>query len=397
MSYLSLPLFAGVHQFQVWFGSVLLIMTACMLVTSYCRHPTIDFQTCTNSKDFPPTWTMDTFLHLTFEACCLAVFDQVPCPKDDVCPTPDGSVSATPYPSSKPTTLQPIVSGPTTHGPTLQPFTSGPTSISGNQSTTLTTGAPTVRPSMRPTTTSPTSKPIVCIPAKWHPAKDRTCSNSPVYNELWDLPSLSVTYLHDTHASCCKNFYGLETCGKEDICNPGNDVTYSTSSPSTRPTPKPSPHPTQKPTNDWCSLRKFHPISVFNRKCTNDGHYPPLWNSMTSTYFFTTPEECCSTFYDGESCEIVDTCLNANRTPVNVENCGKKWHPTTETNRVYANGDKYPPLSDLMMERFLFKTVKECCETFYSKCSGQCDIVNTSCLTPFATLLLKDWIYPEVA
>eukprot|EP00804_Cyclotella_cryptica_P026614 CCRYP_014021-RA/>CCRYP_014021-RA protein AED:0.03 eAED:0.03 QI:1312/1/1/1/0.75/0.4/5/732/456 len=324
-------------------------------------HPTTDFQTCTNSKEFPPTWTVDNFLHLTYEACCLAVFDHVPCPKDDVCPTPVGAVSATPYPSSKPTT------------PTLHPVTIGPTR---NSSTTM-TGAPTVRPSTKPTTMSPTSKPVVCIPAKWHPGKDRTCSNSPVYNELWDLPSLSVTYLHDTHASCCQNFYGLETCGKEDICNPENNVPYSTVLPSTLPTPKPSPHPTERPTDDWCSLKTFHPISVFNRKCTNDDHYPPLWNSMTSTYFFISPQECCSTFYSGGPCEIVDICLNASRAPVNVENCGKKWHPTTETNRVCSNGDKYPPLWDSMGDQFLFETAKECCEAFYTEGNGQCDIENT--------------------
>jgi hypothetical protein len=320
------------------------------LVSTSSRHPTPDFQYCSNSKDHPTDWTTDNYLVYTYEQCCFDHFGEIPCPKDDVCFPPN-------------TTPQAV-------------------------------------------TSSPTGKPTICKTAKWHPSasNDETCSNSPQYNSLWDLPALSKTYLHDTHASCCQKYYGLDTCGKEDVCSSGNENNDSTSSPSRRPTTTlPSKYPTGKPTNsstsspskrltsspthkpientatvnDMCSLKKFHPVSIFNRKCTNDDYYPPLWNTMTSTYFFASANDCCNKFYTDGRCVIEDTCTDPDRTPANTQNCGKKWHPTTETNRACSNGEHYPPLWDSLGGQYLFATAQECCQAFYSQGNGQCDIVNT--------------------
>ena len=294
-------------------------------------------------------------MHESYDACCASVFFGRECPRQDVC---DPSLSTT--------------RSPTTHAPTKQPVvsTSSPTKLYPEPSLSPVTDMPT----LYPTSANPTSSPTKCTPAKWHPGSEGSCSNSPEYNILWDMPSLSKVYLHDTHASCCRQFYDKKYCGKEDYC--GNS---STANPTPRPTPKPSPSPTKKAWDDTniCKLKKYHPISVFDRKCTNDDSFPPLWNDMTSTYFFTTAQECCDSFYTQGSCESVDICLDADRPHENIEDCGLKWHPTSETHRICSNGDQYPPVWDSMPSKYFFETAEECCKAFYSEGTGQCGILNT--------------------
>lgn len=330
----------------------------------------MDFKFCTNDLDYPPGWNeppgRDNYMHESYDACCAAIFFGRECPRQDVCD-----------PSSS-TTLS-----PTTHAPTKQPSveTRSPTKMPQDSLSHGTTVMPSLSPNtdmptLFPTSTSPTSSPIECIPAKWHPGSDGSCSNSPEYNILWDVPSLSKIYLHDTHASCCRQFYDKKNCGKEDFCGDKSTVI-----PTPAPSQKPSSFSTQKALDDTniCKLKKYHPISVFDRKCTNNSSFPPLWNDMTSTYFFTTAQECCDSFYrDGSgSCETVDVCLDADRKRENVQDCGKKWHPTSETYRICSNGDQYPPVWESMAEQFFFDNAEDCCKTFYSGGTGQCDVFNT--------------------
>ena len=323
-------------------------------------HPDHSFQKCTNKGDYPLDWDIslaanEQFLHDSYDECCSAIFSNRDCPKEDVCiESPEDS---TPYESSN------------TRKPTSKPVVSGSIPTEPTSSTTD-------EPTFYPTTESPTSSPSVCVTAKWHPGDEGSCSNSPNYNTLWDMPALSKTYLHDTHASCCREFYGIRKCGMEDVCDG-----RATASPTRRPTPRPTNFPTQKPLDDTviCELKKFHPMSVFDRKCTNDNKFPPLWDSISSTYFFSTSQECCDTFYsDGSgSCEVEDICSDPDRNIANTRNCNKKWHPTSEIHRICSNGDKYPSVWDSLEDQFFFNTAEECCEAFYSEGSGQCDILNT--------------------
>jgi hypothetical protein len=323
-------------------------------------HPDHRFQKCTNKGDYPKDWDIspvarEKYLHDSYDDCCGAIFSNRDCPKEDVCmESPEDS---TPHESSN------------TRAPTLKPVVLDSIPKEPTSSTTD-------EPTFYPTTESPTSSPNVCVTAKWHPGEEGSCSNSPNYNTLWDMPALSKTYLHDTHASCCREFYGIRKCGMQDVCDG-----RATASPTRRPTPRPSNFPTQKPLDDTaiCELKKFHPMSVFDRKCTNDNMFPPLWNSMSSTYFFSTGQECCDAFYsDGSgSCEVEDTCSDPDRNIANTRNCNKRWHPTSEIHRICSNGDKYPLVWDSLEDQFFFNTAEECCEAFYSEGSGQCDILNT--------------------
>jgi hypothetical protein len=343
-------------------------------------------QSCSNDLTFPPSWSQPpaslNYMHQTYDACCAAMFFGRECPKKDVC---NAGSSTTKKPTRQPTA---IVS---THAPTRMNQNSTPTMPSLNPITE------TKQPTIFPTSESPTTSPIVCQTAKWHPGLDGYCSNSPEYNALWDMPSLSKIYLHDTHASCCRLFYDKRVCGKEDVCEQTSDQTaHPSDKPSSNPTPQPSHKPFANPTtqpsrkpssfpiqnthNDIniCKLKKYHPMSVFNRKCTNDANFPPLWSS-TSSYFFDSPQDCCASFYnDGwGTCETEDICLSQDRTPSDIQDCGKKWHPTTETSRVCSNGAQYPPVWDSMADQFFFDSAEACCKAFYSSGSGQCDVVNT--------------------
>ena len=327
-------------------------------------HPDGKFTKCTNSGDYPTDWDIsptarEQFLHESYDECCNANFSSGNCPKEDVCrQTSDDSTPHESYDTHVPT-LKPVDPGTTPIEPTSTPTTDQPSSI--------------------PTSESPTSSPNECVTAKWHPGEEGSCSNSPIYNTLWDMPALSKTYLHDTHASCCREFYGIRKCGVEDVCQD-----RATASPTQSPIQKPTYLPTQKPLQDTgdtaiCGLKKFHPISIFDRKCTNDDKFPPLWNSLTSTYFFSTGHECCDAFYsDGlGSCEIKDICSVPDRTITNTRNCGKRWHPTSEIHRICSNGDLYPLVWDSLEDQFFFDTAEDCCEAFYSEGTGQCDILNT--------------------
>lgn len=308
-------------------------------------------------------------MHDSYDACCHSVFFGRECPKSDVCKSGD---SITHKPTAPPT-KRPVPG--LTEGPTAMKTNSSPTEISSAPSSNPTTDQPT----FFPTVGSPTSTPTVCKPAKWHPGADGYCSNSPTYNELWNMPALTAIYLHDTHASCCRQFYDKKICGMEDVCA-NNSSPYPTKYPTQKPTPSKTSSPIQSYNSSIiCELKKYHPVSVFDRRCSNDNKFPPLWNIMTSSYFFNSAQECCDSFYsDGwGGCEVEDICTSQERIIENTQNCGKKWHPTSQTYRLCSNGDNYPSVWDSMADQFLFSTAEECCKAFYSDGTGQCDIFNT--------------------
>eukprot|EP00956_Cyclotella_meneghiniana_P016678 scaffold26497_cov61-Cyclotella_meneghiniana.AAC.2 len=353
-------------------------------------HPTTDWKKCSNSLEFPSVWSTDNYLHSSVDSCCEAIFPEMPCPLEDVCLGGEGSTVHVPKEESScqdqkwhPSTDFQSCTNSKNHPPSwstppgtvatrepTQPPTSKPSNAPGSSKPTTSTSLTSESPTLSPTyDTNPTTSPIVCATAKWHPGEDDTCSNSPHYNSLWDMPALSRTYLHSTHAACCRVFYKKKNCGKIDVCAEST-------------TAKPSHAPTSQGVADdtnICKMKKYHPMSVFTRKCINDDNFPPLWSSMTSTYFFSDAQDCCDSFYDDGwgACEVEDICSSPGRIPDNVKDCGKRWHPISEAHRICSNGDRYPPLWDSEPDRFLFSTAEECCEAFYSEGTGQCEIVNT--------------------
>ena len=201
---------------------------------------------------------------------------------------------------------------------------------------------------------------------KWHRGvRPNKCTNDLDYPTAWDDPFLSANHLFDTPEECCARHSSAETCSVVDICGkvsktiePDVRVSPPTRHPTTRPTAITPPWPPAAPAasqdtpnqevtgcgskgrkqcaNDskckWirnsqsCVVldptppaggeghadhdcdKKYHPMSVSERKCINNDIFPLLWSSMADDYFFTTGHDCCAAFYGDGPCEVVNTC-----------------------------------------------------------------------------------------
>jgi len=134
-----------------------------------------------------------------------------------------------------------------------------------------------------------------CEGRMYHPrsSKDRTCSNDGEYPVLWDTPVMSAKYLLPSGDQCCASFYSDGPCTVVNVCSTGNEPTIPTAA-------------------QDCSERKWHPITVQDRICTNTVTYPPLWDtpSYSEKYLLTSAEKCCKEFYSDGVCHKLDSCAD---------------------------------------------------------------------------------------
>lgn len=134
-----------------------------------------------------------------------------------------------------------------------------------------------------------------------------------------------------------------------------------------------------------CSGSLYHPSSVYERVCTNDGAHPSSWKDDVDRYFFSTGHDCCNAFYNDGPCEVIDTCtpnLGSEPAVKDVstlsfrENCeGRRWHPTSnESERTCTNSlHDYPLAWDAEPNKFFSRNAKKCCRKFYP---GGCNTVD---------------------
>ncbi|KAL7469817.1 hypothetical protein ACHAXS_010066 [Conticribra weissflogii] len=391
-------------------------------------HPTITFDTCVEDSDYPPSWNdLGGFLFESQEACC--EYYSFACSSDD-----EGGHDANAPPTSSAPTTRPTPF-PTAASSATPPPTKSPTKAPIAPPTKM----PTWKPTTAQPTRTPTASPTECPTYKWHHegATSHICSNDNSYPAPWDDPTISHNFLFNAVEECCAKFFPgtfcfvVDVCGTTTIITPKPTMTPTSPPtmepslvPSLTPTQLPSMTPTQEPTQsptlhpsaapivDICRTRKWHPMTVTDRRCTNGiDDYPPLWDtdeSFRSVYFFDTSGECCAEFYsDGNGeCEIVDKCRssltgssnmapqapstseaspsttvssttaapgNTSATPCNE----RQWHPKTIFDRTCSNDDNYPPLwkaDDVMREKFFLVSAQLCCTTFYSL--EDCKIVD---------------------
>jgi len=130
---------------------------------------------------------------------------------------------------------------------------------------------------------------------RYHPrtVTERTCSNDDNYPGTWNQPSMSPTFLFASSDECCAAFYSDGTCAVDNVCPTGIEPLVA----AVAPAPE-------------CDKKKWHPLTVADRICTNEENYPPLWDTSaySAHYLLSSAEECCQEFYGGGACQIVDAC-----------------------------------------------------------------------------------------
>ena len=320
--------------------------TECL--SSELWHMTLDFQKCSNNFDFPSNWLQpemrDQYMFHTLEDCCNNFFSRGHCAVEDICapptPIPTHTPSSSPIhmPSSSPS-MKPST-GPPSSSPSLKPSTgpiSDPSKLSENGTKTSIDG---------------------CENNKWHPKSylNRVCTNDKNYSPAWNNPLVSDRFLKNSAKECCDFFYKSEDCEIVDTCptalsNHGTPVS-----------------------SDTCESKKWHPTSLHERKCSNDGVYPPLWDNLGDKFLRSSAMDCCETFYAGGDCNVENICPVPTTEKRNCE--GKKWHPKSSTDRTCSNSDEFPAIWEMdgMRDTFLLSTAEKCCAAHYS--DGDCKILD---------------------
>jgi hypothetical protein len=220
-----------------------------------------EFDTCTNSHDYPDEWTREgikeLMLYSNSKTCCRALeeMNKVECKVVDVCAESAGSESGN----------DEIIAG---------------ASIATEGTTT--------------------------------PAN----TNERIF---YPVPQSGLCLSDGHHTSVSPQF---QFSTPEECCNSGwMDYNYCVSlsiqalyeaMPSTNP-PSLAPNtdfPTWSPTEYDCRVANkiWHMSTTKIFSCTNDGEYPKEWVLEAEKYLFTSPEECCTGRFPGLICTTVDTC-----------------------------------------------------------------------------------------
>lgn len=140
------------------------------------------------------------------------------------------------------------------------------------------------------------------------------------YPVIWDSPSLSSAYLHETLSGCCEKFFGIHgsDCAFEDICastmSSGptfqptlKTITATTSEPTALPTtPSPATSSASSGNSFSCSSNKWHP-DINEDGCSNSLDFPEEWLGE-AIYFYSSSNECCATFFGDNECMVYDEC-----------------------------------------------------------------------------------------
>jgi hypothetical protein len=316
-------------------------------------HPDTAMQKCTNSKDFPKSWEGNAnYMHDNAEDCCVAIFSNTRCPKEDIC-TGVGGTPPAPTPLEEPETTKPT------------------------------------KPTLNEESTDDTS----CESALWHPSTEfGTCSNSLKFNELWAKPPINAIYMHEVFSDCCNQFFKKPDCNKEDICasaNEGGGDDEQASTPMTI-TDSPTEAPrTPRPTRAWSTppddtpddreppspsstggcINKWHPNDTFDG-CSNSMTYSSEWDlpGQSELYLHATHDDCCTSFFGYSDCVKEDVCgdevagSSPNSSPPDDPSrpgCGSAWHPNQTFDKC-SNSDDVPS-SWIGDEMFMHATLEDCC------------------------------------
>ena len=240
------------------------------------------------------------------------------------------------------------------------------------------------------------------------------------YPEVWDNPSLSKTYLHETSIGCCNKFFdgNIEACSPLDVCA-AEDASTTVAPQTTEVTEMTSTETTTAVTSDssedgenkLCSSSWF-PDHVHQDGCTNSIDFPKDWNDEDDL-FYGTWSECCEAFFFGADLECVvrDSCKGdgevivanpaSNHTIITsssteppvitdppetstvtpdvviTNKCrSNQWHPDNINMDGCSNSLEYPSEWDTKSYLF-FASAEECCDSSFFR--GQSCQVYKEC------------------
>jgi hypothetical protein len=218
------------------------------------------------------------------------------------------------------------------------------TSTTTTTTTTTTTeemvqNSGTIAPPFSSSTTTSASSSSSCDSQQWHistlPNTPNTCTNDKSYPSAWDSIS---GYLFASPQECCDTFFSDSPhCITKNVCQSTDTA----------------PSIVGDTTTD-CG-KKWH-ISILPNglhTCTNDNVYPPEWDTLSSTYLLSTPQECCSNFFPGVECKILNHC-----------DCHSNWHISIQTGELNTctNDERYPASWHNAPQNHLYMSHEECCE-----------------------------------
>eukprot|EP00804_Cyclotella_cryptica_P016857 CCRYP_001834-RB/>CCRYP_001834-RB protein AED:0.06 eAED:0.06 QI:339/1/1/1/1/1/5/159/885 len=349
-------------------------------------HVSVDpaeFDTCTNSEDYPPEWNRPDLkalmLYSNRKKCCKALEEMlnVKCRVVDVCQESQlgtGTVQ-----------VEDLVSTTSTTTTTTSTTTT---------STTATTAA----------TTTKTAAPQIFYPVP----QSGLCLS----NDQHDI--VSPFFQFSTPEECCSSgWLDYESCLSLTI-HALYAAVPSTASPSMAPnTDWPTWNPTQYDCTAVHSLWHMSTTKLFT--CTNDNLYPKEWMLESDIYLFPSADECCLGRFPGLACNIVDLCVptpSPTKMPTNRptklptqapthaptatmsptespvyytsgECNDNKWHMSrrsTEANTC-TNDKDYPDTwnHETLSMYFLMASPEECCEKNYFGRPGKECIIYDVC------------------
>ena len=146
---------------------------------------------------------------------------------------------------------------------------------------------------------------------------------------------------------------------------------------------------------------KWHPDTISSGCSNAKDDYPADYNTedsiFQSTFFFNTPNECCTAHHTGSRpCQVRDACTDTttfievtnpptNRPTFPPNEC--KWHPSTVGNTIEGSSkpqctysDEYPSVWNSYSDIYLFNTKEDCCKNALD--SDDCDYVAICATDP---------------
>jgi hypothetical protein len=333
------------------------------------------FDTCTNSLDYPSDWDRDDLKDLMLfnsrKKCCVALEQMMPgvsCKTVDVC-----------------------VAGGTEWTAVVDDSTNGPSASSSTTSTTTTTATKAMKTTTTTTTKFPPSKRV------FYPSPQNNLCLSSTSSQI--ISTISIQFHFSTPEECCSSGYlPYDTCLSRTV-----QLLYDAVP--TTPEPSMAPHtdyPTWSPTQYECSI--FHTVWHMNTErlfsCTNSGIYPQEWDVESDIHLFSSASECCLGKFPGLACTKIDVCAPTSspskRPTVRPTNFPTKrptlhpgttgspteapvyytrgtcndemyWHLSRSEEGTCTNDDDFPETwrHETLARYFLSETPEGCCEMNY--------------------------------
>jgi hypothetical protein len=343
--------------------------------------------TCTNSGIYPKSWENPAVYKYLFypsaTKCCEGYFgvdheslctvvnacsddsdsDETISKLDIVQATPKPSFAKTSRPTKPPLTRNPS-KPPVTRSPSKPPTTRHPTKPPLTRSPTSSPMKAETEP--EETGTAENSTPSMdssCGANGFHVSltagEKMTCRNDDNHPSAWLEEGVKDSFMFASGAACCEHFFQRPDCNIIDNCENASE---------------------SGPTPEGCGT-DWHPSIVPGdiRTCTNSLNIPKQWfyDEMRSEFLFSNPEQCCTMFFPGKQCSVVNACKGFDMIDEVVNEASELstecvgFHPSITIAGVCTNSPHFPASWPDAMFR---DSPSECCTTFFQ--NNNCVVID---------------------